>query len=139
MYLLDTNVVSELRKAAAGRADAKVVAWANQVATGSLYISAITVLELELGVLALARRDTAQAAILRVWLHSRVLPAFGGRVLPVDTTVALQCAQLHVPDRRSNRDALIASTAIVHGMTVVTRNQADFQETGATLLNPWVA
>ncbi|GAA0769844.1 type II toxin-antitoxin system VapC family toxin [Ideonella azotifigens] len=138
MYVLDTNVVSELRKASAGRADTNVVAWASKVATGTLYVSAITVLELELGILSLERRDAPQAAVLRVWMHSHVLPAFAGRVLAVDTAVALQCAQIHVPNRRSERDAMIAATAMVHGMTVVTRNVADFQGTGATLLNPWV-
>jgi hypothetical protein len=135
MYLLDTNVVSELRKA--GRADANVVAWASKVATGTLYISAVTLLEIELGILSLERRDQPQASILRVWMQSHVLPAFEGRVLPVDTPVALQCAQLHVPNRRAERDALIAATAIVHGMTVVTRNVNDFEGTGALLINPW--
>jgi len=136
MYVLDTNVVSELRKA--GRADANVVAWATAVAPGTLYISAITVLELELGILSLERRDKTQGAILRVWMQRHVLPAFEGRILPVDTAVALQCAHLHVRDRRAERDALIAATAIVHGMTVVTRNVGDFQGTGATLVDPWV-
>jgi len=135
MYLLDTNVVSELRKA--GRADSNVVAWASKVATGTLYISAITLLEIELGILSLERRDQPQASILRVWMQSHVLPAFEGRVLPVDTAVALQCAQLHVPNRRAERDALIAATAVVHGMTVVTRNVNDFERTGALLINPW--
>ncbi len=135
MYLLDTNVVSELRKA--GRADSNVVAWASKVATGTLYISAITLLEIELGILLLERRDQPQASILRVWMQSHVLPAFEGRVLPVDTAVALQCAQLHVPNRRAERDALIAATAVVHGMTVVTRNVNDFEGTGALLINPW--
>ena len=136
MYVLDTNVVSELRKA--GRADSNVVDWASKVATGTLYISAVTVLELELGILSLERRDQPQASILRVWMQSRVLPAFEGRVLPVDTAVALECAQLHVPNRRAERDALIAATAIVHGMTVVTRNVSDFEGTGALLTNPWM-
>ena len=135
MYLLDTNVVSELRKA--GRADSNVVAWASKVATGTLYISAVTSLEIELGILSLERRDQPQASILRVWMQSHVLPAFEGRVLPVDTAVALQCAQLHVPNRRAERDALIAASAIVHGMTVVTRNVSDFEGTGAVLINPW--
>ena len=135
MYLLDTNVVSELRKA--GRADSNVVAWASKVATGTLYISAITLLEIELGILSLERRDQPQASILRVWMQSHVLPAFEGRVLPVDTAVAIQCAQLHVPKRRAERDALIAATAVVHGMTVVTRNVNDFEGTGALLINPW--
>jgi hypothetical protein len=135
MYVLDTNVVSELRKAS--RADANVVAWASKVATGTLYISAVILLELELGILSLERRDQPQASILRVWMQSHVLPAFEGRVLPVDTAVALQCAQLHVPNRRAERDALIAATAIVHGMSVVTRNVSDFEGTGALLINPW--
>jgi toxin FitB len=135
MYVLDTNVVSELRKA--GRADSNVVAWANKVATGTLYISAVTLLEIELDILSLERRHEPQASILRVWMQSHVLPAFEGRILPVDTAVALQCAQLHVPNRRAERDALIAATAIVHGMTVVTRNVSDFEGTGALLINPW--
>jgi len=135
MYLLDTNVVSELRKA--GRADSNVVAWASKVATGTLYISAVTLLEIELGILSLERRDQPQASILRVWMQSHVLPAFEGRVLPVDTAVALQCAKFHVPNRRAERDALIAATAVVHGMTVVTRNVSDFEGTGALLINPW--
>lgn len=138
MYVLDTNVILELRKAGAGRADANVVAWASKLATGTLYISAVTVLELELGILSLERRDLPQAAILRVWMQSHVLPAFVGRVLPVDTAVALQCAQLHVPNRRAERDAMIAATAMVHGMSVVTRNVTDFEGTGAMLVNPWV-
>ena len=137
MYVLDTNVVSELRKAGVGRADLNVVAWANKVPTGTLYISAITLLELELGILSLERRDPAQAAMLRVWMHSHVLPAFDGRVLPVDTAAALQRAQLHIPNRRAERDAMIAATALVHGMTVVTRNVADFAGTGVNLVNPW--
>ncbi len=136
MLLLDTNVISELRKTR-GRADARVVAWAAPLAAGSLYISAITVLELELGILQLERRDPIQGAVLRSWMSAHVLPAFAGRVLPVDTAVALQCAQLHVPDRRAERDCLIAATALVHGMTVATRNVSDFEGTGVTLLNPW--
>jgi predicted nucleic acid-binding protein len=138
MYVLDTNVVSELRKAKSGKADEAVVSWAASVACSSLYISAISVLELETGILLVERRDAAQGAHLRAWLDNHVLPAFHGRVLPVDTAVAQQCARLHVPDPRAERDALIAATAIVHGMTVVTRNTADFQATGVRLLNPWV-
>jgi predicted nucleic acid-binding protein len=139
MYVLDTYVVSELRKAKSGKADPAVVSWATSVPYRSLYISAISVLELEMGILLVERRDAAQGALLRSWLDSHVLPAFHGRVLPVDTAVVQQCARLHVPDPRAERDALIAATAIVHGMTVVTRNTADFQATGVRLLNPWVA
>jgi predicted nucleic acid-binding protein len=100
-------------------------------------VSAITLLELEMGVLQIERRDGAQGAVLRVWLDGHVLPAFAGRVLAVDAAVALQCARLHVPDMRSERDAMIAATAMVHRMTVVTRNVADFESSGVALLNPW--
>ena len=137
MFVLDTNVVSELRRAKAGKADKNVTAWAARVPAGSLFLSAITILELETGVLLVERRDPAQGAILRVWLESYVLPAFAGRVLAVDTTIAQRCARLHVPDPRSSRDALIAATALVHGMTVVTRNVADFEPTGVPILDPW--
>ena len=138
-FLLDTNVVSELRKSRSGKAHPKVTAWAAKVPAGSLYLSAITLLELEMGVLQIERRDPAQGAIIRAWLDGQVLPAFAGRVLAVDTTVALQCARLHVPDRLSERDAMIAATAMVHGMTVVTRNVGDFKSSGVPVLDPWSA
>jgi hypothetical protein len=137
MFVLDSNVVSELRKVRFGRADANVAQWADGVDAGSLYISAITVMELEAGVLQMERRDAKQGQVLRKWLDDYVLAAFDGRVLAVDTAVAKRCAGLHVPDPRSERDALIAATALVHGMTVVTRNIVDFGQTGAMLLNPW--
>nr|MCU0805866.1 type II toxin-antitoxin system VapC family toxin [Burkholderiales bacterium] len=105
---------------------------------GSLYLSAITLLELEMGVLQVERRDAAQGRIIRMWLDGHVLPAFAGRVLAIDAAVALQCARLHVPNKLSERDAMIAATALVHGMTVVTRNVADFEVSGAPLLNPWL-
>lgn len=137
MFILDTNVVSELRKAKTGKADRNVLAWASHVSSGGLFLSAITVLELEAGVLLKERSDEAQGSLLRAWLDDHVLPAFQGRVLAVDTAVALRCAKLHIPDRRSERDALIAATAMVHGMTVVTRNVADFMSTGVAMINPW--
>ena len=137
MYLLDTNVVSELRKAGAGKADRQVTAWATGVPPSVLFLSAITILELEIGVLRIERRDAAHGALLRGWLASHVLPAFADRILPIDTAVAQRCARLHVPAPRADRDALIAATALVHGLTVVTRNVADFEPTGVPLLNPW--
>ena len=137
MFILDTNVVSELRKIRQGKADSRVSAWADGVAASDLYLSAITIEELEIGVLLAERRDAAQGAILRTWLDQQVLPAFSGRILAVDTRVALCSAQLHVPNLRPIRDCLIAATALTHGMTVVTRNVADFAATGATILNPW--
>jgi toxin FitB len=137
MFLLDTNVVSELRKAKAGKADPNVTRWAQCAPAGSLFLSAIVIQELELGTLLVERRDPSQGALLRDWLDNHVLPAFAGRILPVDTAVARRAAALHVPDPRPFRDGLIAATALVHGMTVVTRNVADFKPTAAVLLNPW--
>jgi toxin FitB len=137
MYLLDTNVVAELRKAKAGKADPGVTSWARSVAPASLYISSVTVLEMELGILLMERRDSAQGAILRAWMEGHVLPAFADRILAIDTIVARRCAQLHVPDPKSERDAFIAATALVHGLTVVTRNVADFAATDVVTLNPW--
>ena len=139
MFLLDTNVVSELRKVSTGKADPNLAAWAESIDAAELFVSAITIMELELGVLAIERKDAAQGAVLRAWVESRVIPEFSGRILPIDTAVAQRCASLHVPDRRSERDALIAATALVHGMTVVTRNTSDFKPTGVNLLNPWLA
>jgi len=139
MFILDTNVVSELRKIRLGKADRHVAEWADSVHAGSLHISAITVLELEIGILQVERKDAKQGTLLRIWLDALVLPEFSGRIFPIDTAVALRCARLHVPDPRAERDALIAATALVHGMTVVTRNLADFAATGAPLLNPWDA
>lgn len=137
MFLLDTNVISELRKAGDGKANANVVAWLSSVDATTFYLSAVTLMELELGILRIERRDTTQGAKLRTWMDSHILPEFSERTLPVDTAVALRCARLHVPDPRSDRDAWIAATALVHGMTVVTRDIADFEPTGASLLNPW--
>lgn len=137
MYLLDTNVLSELRKRRSGRIDPAVEAWANGADPARLHLSVITIMEVELGIAQLDRRDGAQAATLRLWLHEKVLPAFAGRILPIDTPIAVRCAHLHVPDPRSERDAWIAATGLVHGLTVVTRNIADFAATGVRLLDPW--
>lgn len=137
MYLLDTNVISELRKAKCNKADKNVIVWANSVSAPRMFLSAITVLELETGVLLVERRDSAQGAILRSWLNSHVLPAFSERILSMDTAVAQRCAKLHVPDPRSDRGSIIAATALVHDLTVVTRNICDFSATGVKILNPW--
>ena len=137
MYLLDTNIISELRKSTSGKANAGVVTWADSVAANSLFISVITVLELEIGILSIERRDPSQGAILRTWMENHVLPAFIERILPIDTAVAQRCAMLHVPDPKSDRDALIAATALVHGRKVVTRNVTDFEPTGVEVINPW--
>jgi len=139
MYLLDTNVISELRKTRTAKGDRRVRVWSESIPVASMFLSSITVLELERGTLLMERRDASQGAMLRSWLEDHVLPAFAGRILPVDTPVALRCAALHVPNPRSYRDSLIAATAMVHGMTVVTRNISDFEATGVALLNPWQA
>lgn len=139
MFLLDTNVVSELREVRLGKADPQVSLWADQVDPADLYVSVIVVQELEIGIRLAERRDLSQGAVFRAWMDGQVLPAFAGRILAVDTAVALRSATLHVPDPRPVRDALIAATALVHRMTIVTRNVADFAPTGVPVLNPWEA
>ncbi len=138
MYLLDTNVVSELRKAGSGKADTNVVAWAEKIRPAELFISVITLMELEMGVLAIERKDERQGKVLRRWLENGVKNAFENRVISIDANVAIQCARLHVPNPKSERDALIAATALVHKMTVATQNTKDFDATGVELVNPWV-
>ena len=137
MFLLDTNVISELRKLGDGKADARVTAWVSARDASSFYISALTLMELEIGILRIERRDAVQGERLRTWMDRYVLPEFLERTLPVDAAVALRCARLHVPDPRAERDALIAATAIAHGMAVVTGNVVDFETTGAEVVNPW--
>jgi predicted nucleic acid-binding protein len=137
MYLLDTNALSELRKRRSGKMSPAVEAWAGSVDQVDMYLSVITIMEIELGIALLERRDARQAGVLRLWLHDKVMPAFAGRILPVDNTIALRCARLHVPDTKSERDAWIAATGLVHDLTIVTRNVVDFASTEVTLLDPW--
>ena len=137
MFLLDTNVISELRKLGDGRVDLRVAAWVSGKDAASFYISALTLMELEIRILRIERQDTGQGERLRTWMDRYVLPEFLERTLSVDAAIALKCARLHVPNPRAERDALIAATAIVHGMTVVTRNVVDFETTGAEIINPW--
>jgi predicted nucleic acid-binding protein len=137
MFLLDTNVVSELRRPE--RADANVRAWASNTPAELYAISVVTVLELERGILLAERRDAMQGAILRRWLQNEILTPLSARILTIDVAIARRCASLHVPDPRPERDALIAATALAHRLTVVTRNTVDFEPMGVALLNPWLA
>lgn len=137
MFLLDTNVLSELRKVRSRKADAHVAAWARSAPAGNLFLSVIVIQELEMGVLLAERRDRVKGSLLRSWLDDHVLLVFADRILPVDTAVARRSASLNVPDPRPIRDGLIAATALVHGMIVVTRNVADFEPTGVQVLDPW--
>ncbi|TFW26029.1 type II toxin-antitoxin system VapC family toxin [Duganella callida] len=138
MFLLDTNVVSELRKAPSGRADRSVVRWSLTIDETDLFLSSITIHELEIGILLLSRKDVRGGHSLRSWMQHDILTTYAGRILPVDTTIAQRSAALHICRTRPWADALIAATALVHGLTIVTRNVADFQSTGARLLNPWL-
>ncbi|MBI3101479.1 MAG: type II toxin-antitoxin system VapC family toxin [Burkholderiales bacterium] len=135
MFLLDTNVISELRQGKPNQSP-EVRNWAAQHRASMLYLSAITILELEKGILLLERRTPPQGAALRVWLTG-VRTAFAGRILPFTEQAASMCAALHVPDPRFERDAMIAATALEHGFTVATRNTQDFVNTGVQLVNPW--
>jgi hypothetical protein len=135
MFLLDTNVISELRRR--DKADRNVATWANAHSATSFFISAISVFEIELGALLIARNDQAQGDALRARIDHQVLPRFEGRILAIDATVAQRCARLHVPNPRADRNALIAATALVHSLSVVTRNEADFASIGVPLINPW--
>ena len=137
MFVLDTNVISELRRP--DRANPNVVKWAAGIPAVQFFLSAISLLEIERGALQVARKDMSQGRVLRAWIDGQILARFENRILAVDSTVALRCARLHIPDPRSERDALIAATALVHGMTIVTRNVDDFAATGVSLLNPWRA
>ena len=138
MYLLDTNVLSEIRKISQGKAHPAVAAWAERVDFDRCYLSVITLLEIEQGILRVRHRsDEAQFARLENWLEGTVLPTFDTRILPVDRHTARVCARLHIPDRRLYNDALIAASAIRHGLTLVTRNTRDFADLQVPLFNPF--
>ncbi len=136
MFVLDTNVISELRRAEKG--DARVFAWGSSHGQSDFYLSAVTILEIALGARLLARKDKSRGAVLLTWIDRIVLPEFEGRILPVDVAVARRCALLHIPTPMGKNDALIAATALVHGMQVATRNVVDFERTGVKLINPWL-
>ncbi|WP_239346515.1 MULTISPECIES: type II toxin-antitoxin system VapC family toxin [unclassified Frankia] len=135
-FLLDTNIISELRKPAKRRDD-RFNTWAQTLSPSATFLSVITLLELRAGIENKRRHDARQATVLDSWLDQNVLPAYVGRLLDVDQAVADSAARLHVPNRRPAHDALIAATAGVHGLTLVTRNESDFAPMGVPLVNPW--
>ena len=139
MFLLDTNAVSELRKVGSGKVNDQVEKWAKSTPGTQTFISTITIFEIERGVLLMERRDEQQGRILRKWLNDYVLTHYSDHIIPISTAIAQRCAFLHVPDPMPDYDALIAATALVHDLVVVTRNIGDFERTGAKLFNPWVA
>ncbi|MEN2738617.1 type II toxin-antitoxin system VapC family toxin [Microbacterium sp. X-17] len=132
-YLLDTNIISDARR----KRSTALMTWLRGQEIGDLALSAITMLELERGVQRKERADPGGALPLRLWLDEDVRPMVGGRVLPVDERTAVAAAALHIPDPLPEMDALIAATAMVHDLTLVTRNTGDFVRTGVRLLNPW--
>lgn len=137
MYLLDTNVISELRKARSGRANENVCLWADSVHANDLFLSVCTIQELETGVQRVERRDPSQGEMLRTWLEGQIMTSFENRILPVSQEVAITSAGFHVPDPKPAMDMLIAATSMVHGLILVTRNVADFDVSGLKILNPW--
>lgn len=137
MYLIDTNVLSELRKGNTAKINEQVALWASSVHLDDLYISVITLQEIQTGILLLKRKDPVQAGLLQKWMNEYILVEFKGRILTIDIETALTCSQLHVPDKRPYADSLIAATAITHKLTLVTRNISDFNSLKVNLINPW--
>ena len=137
MYLLDTNVISEARKIRSGKSDPSVEKWFDDVTSTDMYISVISVHELELGILAKERQDKAQGEILRQWFENRVLPTFQDRTLVLTQDAAIISARLHVPNPQPVKDAYIAGIAVANRLIVVTRNTKDFEGMNVKTLNPW--
>lgn len=138
MYLLDTNIVSELRKMEKGKADPNVVHWFHSVNLSDAYLSVVTLFEIRVGILQLKNRDIQQATSLQDWFENRLMPHFEQRILPIDKKVMLACATFHIPNKKSLNDSYIAATAKVHRFKVVTRNVNDFKDCGVDILNPFL-
>jgi predicted nucleic acid-binding protein len=135
MFLLDTNVVSALRNP--GDADKNLVAWANSQQVFNLYVSSISIMELKLAILEKRKVDPAAGEALNDWLQTQVLQGFKGRLVAFDAEMAEYCAALHVPNPKSERDAMIAATCLVNNMTLVTKTPSDFKHIKIQAINPW--
>jgi len=133
-YLIDTNVISELRKGR--RCDANVARWFDSVGDEEIFLSVLTIGELRRGVELIRRRDPVSAESLDTWL-AQVLSTHAGRFLPVDSSVAEQWGELNVPNPVPVVDGLLAATAIVNGLTLATRNVGNIAGTGVPCLNPF--
>lgn len=135
-FLLDTDVVSAMRRPQL--LPAPVLEWANRLVLSETRISAITVEEIERGVLLRERSDPPQGAVLRDWFEHTVMHHYRDGILPIDEPAARATARLHVPDKRPYADALLAGTALTHGLTLVARNDAHHKGiAGLALVNPW--
>lgn len=137
MYLLDTNIISESRKLGTSKIDPRAARWLGKVDVETTFVSAMTIFELERGVRQMERRDAKQGASLRRWFDDQIMTTYENRTLPLSRAVALICASLHIPDPKSERDAWIAATGIDAGLTLVSRNVADFDGMGVGLINPF--
>ena len=136
MFLLDTNVISELRRPS--KTNPLVAAWVDRMSQADLFVSSISLMELQTGARRLTYRNDPHGNVIKDWIEHHVLPAFAGRILAVDEAVALKCADLHVPVSRPYRDSLIAATAMIHRITLVTRNVVDFRPMMSDIINPWI-
>ncbi|MDY6216798.1 type II toxin-antitoxin system VapC family toxin [Actinobacillus porcinus] len=137
MYLLDTNIISEIRKLAKNKCDKNVADWVRSTSKDLMFTNAVVMMELERGVMSIERKDTTQGKLLRHWFEIDVKPAFHGKILKIDEQTAQICAKLHIPDHAPENDAWIAASAIQHNLVLVTRNTADFARTGVKLFNPF--
>lgn len=137
MFLLDTNVVSELRRTRTRRPNPSVAAWIDSIEPAKLFLSSVTLLELEIGIVLKGRHNPAQAEVFQIWYEQHVLPTFAGRILDFDRMAAHHTALFHGFATPPYRDGLIAGIAAANRLTVATRNTEDFRPLGVPVLNPW--
>ncbi len=142
MYLFDTSAITELRKAKHKnkkfKADPGLIEWVKHVDHSTIYVSSIAFMEIEIAILSMEKKNKHQGKLLRNWFDELVKPAFDGRVIAFDQAIALKCAALRVPDPHRMRNAIVAATALVHKMILVTKNEKDFIYTGVDIVSPWI-